>query len=1105
MIIGDLFNWFHEDEQSFNFTNQRLSKDLLEAEHAQAKTINRILLSEVRLAKFNGLEVRDAQNQLEKHIEFIDYLDFCGKQFLEDPESSLFLVTLKYMLANTQKGLVHLNVKLNDLFTALLKEDRGSALSFYHENESLFQNHPEIQIRVKLEVCEQSRDEAVRRVEKHLAHLSKQLSNQQNPLGIIALCREWLSDTEQIAALILWLLQRQVSTKQILQTYLLHDFLKYHLFTLHSEDSEVFHLYALLNRFPEAKELIEAAQQTGSDERGFQHYALNGFLSENELDSVPAKRCPLEFSLTTANFLALHELFGLPFLSSAVITSVEHKNLTWIETLKHTLNQPEIVTQEIPALINTIAHISSPQILESLAALIDEATAQQLLSKNEGAVFYLLPYKPKLSEYINEKNITGFIHQITEKYTSESEILFQLMALFSILPKKNNPLAQLVFQAIIDNLVHHPLLLEDDRLVRHLRKFPACKRMLFEQSEKIKKQVHECIIEQAYKTPFNSHNYHIIEDLWVDATRKLAVLDLISPQEKFNLNHKYALQARIAEMNLSYCGENFDLDAFIESLSFPPVVTEHGVSEYERFLIELLAVIDNDPIRKQIIRKLENYPVLRLNWAEKEYEGKTLFLKAAKHGNLGLLDFLNDQVAPETVVEAMSKAAEYNQWKFVDRIICQTKVQLSEVDIEALILKATEHGQVNIIKSLSDTYGYEPTTGEVVKILKQAIKNNKLNVVEYFYNFSGKIPSQSVINKLFDSAVKLEFWDIALFLADSENHSPSRVTIEKAFSRAAETMQVVATKRFCTLSTHIPVSSAFHRAFVKACKSGHLPMVECLHDAAEQLPRPIIEKAVVQAISNGHQEIISYLYSSIYPPDQSLVNQGFMTAVKTGQLTLVEFFSAIANKNTPSQHVIRQAMYLTAKNGQVELFNTLCRFEQNPPAKSVIKQAYLLSVKSGKLGIVDYLCINKMHVFNQRDIEQGLILAVKFKKPLIAQYLCGLPANGHHKKILRIAYNKAVSTGQNELADFLREQLHCKKRQQKTSNSEIANRSARKNELEVEDKSNPGSEPMPTKQPANVGISLTSQGFFKAKLQRNSPTSENLVGSMLVDYKTRDF
>ncbi|MCE0721685.1 MULTISPECIES: ankyrin repeat domain-containing protein [Legionella] len=1115
MIISDLFNWFQGDEESLHLANEHLSQSLLKSEQSQAQKTNRILLSEIRVAKFNGLESSDALSKLEKHILFMDYLEFCNQQFTEDPTNSLFLITLKYLLLKAQKEELHLNAKLHELFVTLLQEDRENTLSFYQKNKPIFKNHPEIQKRVELGLREQKRDEAVKRVEGHLDHLSKQLSNQKNPLGIIGLCREWVSDIEQFAALILWLLQRHVSTKQILQTYLLHDFLKYHLFTLHSEDSEVFHLYALLSRFPEAKTLVEAAQQTGSDERGFQHYALNGILSEKELQSIPPKPHALKFSLSTANFWALHELFGLTFLTAAVIASEGHKNLKWREALRQTLNSPEMVTKEISGLINTIAHESPPQTLENLAALIDDHTAQLLLSRNEGSVFYLLPYKPKLFEFINEKNITEFIRHITLRHTSEPEIISQLMALFSMLPKKRNPMAQLVFHAIIDNLAQHPLLLDDEKLLRQLRKYPDCKLILSQQSEKIKKHVYDCIIEQAAKSPFSCDNYHIIEDIWVDATRKLTVFDLISPQAKFNLNHKYALQAKIAEIAFFYQRELFDLDAFIESLSLPPVIAKNGVSEYERILIEILAVIDNESIRMQIIKKLENHPVHRRDWVEKEYEGKTIFLKAAKHGNLGLLSLLHDQIAPETFNEAIITAAKANQWECVDRLCQIDKVQLNEEEIGTLILQAAGQGQIKIIKYLLDTYDYEPSTAEVIQILNQAIKNNQLNIVEYFYNFSRNMPNQSVIHKLFNSAVELGFWDIALFIADSEKHPPSRSTIEKAFTHAANTMQLEAMQGFCTLSTNAPQPKVIHRALIKACQLGHLPTVQCLYDIPEKLPRAILEKAAEQAIVNGHKEIISYLYNSSFDsPNQSLANQGFITAVKTGKGTLIEFFYSMA-KNKLTQHTLNEAMYWAVKHAQDDLFITLRHLELNSPSKLVIRQAFLLAVKCGKLGIVDYLCLNEMESLNQSAVEEGLILAVKLKNPQMARYVCELPTNSPQKKSLRIAVSKAVSSGQNELADYLSEQLHRKKSPQQTVDSEMDNSSGTNHEPELDniseldtlsetgleiddipiidtsltmDSGTEGDQESDVNHHPKVGISLKKHGLFKDRIKQSIPS-----------------
>ncbi|WP_454782157.1 ankyrin repeat domain-containing protein [Legionella sp. WA2022007384] len=1104
-MITKLFKWLQSDEENVHLSNQILSRDLLEFEQIQASQTNRMLLSNVRLAKLEGLDTREDTSKLEQHILFMDYLQFCKNEFEENPQDSIFLITLKYLLPKADKENPFLNTKLNALFGALMQEDSGNTLKFYQQNEALFKDRSEIQNRVESELHQQRFNDAIKRVERNLSYLSNKLSNQTNPLGIIGLCRDWIGDTEQFTALILWLLQRKVSSEQILQAYLLHDFLKYNLFTLHSEDSEVFHLYALLNHFPEAKLLVEDAHKTGSDERGFQNYTLDGFFSEQELQHIQRKQQPLQFSLNATNFSALHELFGAAFLIAAVITSEEHTHSEWLETLRDTLNKAETRTKELPGLINVIAREFSPAILEYLAHLIDDQNAQELLSNNEGAVFYLLPYKPKLSEYINEENVTEFIHQITLKHTSDPELIFQLMALFSLLSKKKGAVTQLVFQAIIDNLVQHPLLLEDEKLLRQLRRYPNCKAILSQQSEQIKQRVTECIIEQTADRAFSSHNYQIIEDIWLEATRKLNVLTLIEPQAKYNLNHKYALQAKIAETAFLFHGTQFDLDSFIDALSIPPTTPEDGVGEYERALIEILATIDDELIRKQIIEKLESVPIQRLNWVEKEYEGKTIVLKAAKYGNLGLITLMEDQIASEDFNKAIITAAKANQWHVVSHLSQIDVVQLSQDELEQIMLLAAEQDQLNVIKCLLKTYDYEPSTTEISRFLNQAINNGKPNVVKYFYNSAEYMPNQSTINKFFHSAIELGFWDIALFIAESEQHAPSLPAIEKAFNQATNSMHVAAIQRLCNLSTNAPRPHVIQKAFVKACQAGHLPVVRCLHDLPGKLVRGGFEEAVDQAIINGHTDVVTYLYSApTYSSNQSLVNHGLVTAAKKGKSTLVEFFCSMTSKIKPTPNAVNQSLNWTVKCNQPETLITLCRSPLNPPSKSAIKGALLLAVKEGKQSFVAYLCENEMNSLNPRAIEEALKLAVKFKQPEIVRYLCELSIHSPQKEALRMAYKRAASSGQNEIADYLKEQLHNKLNPKKVdleidvssgtdNDSDVISEIDVFYESDVETDHKPNahdnSSEVELDPEIDVGISLKTYGFFKTKISKTSSVS----------------
>ncbi|KTD59347.1 Ankyrin repeats (3 copies) [Legionella santicrucis] len=843
-------------------------------------------------------------------------------------------------------------------------------------------------------------------------------SHQKNPLGLVGLFRQYIGDTEQFAALILWLLHHGVGAKKILQTYLLHDFLKYHFFTLHDKDNEIVRLYALLERFPQAKTLLDAVKKTASDERGLQQYSLNGVFQERKLQTIAPCQNSSQFSQEPENFLNLHKFFGLPFLIEVVINSSEYIDPKWKETLKQALNKPQVVIEELSGIIHLIASEYSPLVLTNLADLIDDSSIQELLSSNEGAVLYLIPYKPKLFDVINEKNSAELIQQFSIKHPHDSGIVYQLAALFMAFLRKKHPSTSLVFQALIDNLIRYPHLLDDEELLSQLKKYSGSDRLLFQRYEVITKQFNDCILEQTAESSFNSRNYQIIEDSWFDATWKFNALALIKPQTKFNIGNKYEFQAKIAQIAFLHHGKQFDLDAFIEALSLRPV-TSDAVSEYERILIEILATIDNELLRKQIIEKLETHPVGRLDWMKKEYEGKTVFLKAAKYGNLGLIKLFEDELAPEFFNKAALIAAKENQWSTVDYLARLDKTLLTQDEITRIVRCAAQQGQVNIIQFLYDTYDYLPSTAEIATILEEAITNNHLNVVTYFYQSPFALPKQSVINSLFNLAIEAEAIDVIPFIAETGVNKPTLFTVEKAFEQATFNQKLKIIQTLCNLSSNAPRSIIIERAFIKACQLGLLASVQCFYNSPEKLiSQSTFQNGFEEAIINGHTDLVIYFCN---PPKQSLIEHGVISAAKTGNLHLIEYFCSMTSSNKPSRHAITQALYQAINHDHTEVFTSLCCNPMSLPSKSSLKESLLLAVKKGRKEIVEYLCVNKMEALDQPTIKNALISAVKFQEQEIVRYLCEI--NAPEKNTVRIALNKAIGSKQEELVDYLKDRL----------------------------------------------------------------------------------
>lgn len=760
MIIHELFNWIHNDSATLHLSDQTVERELIEREELQAKQTNRILLGNVRLLKYSGTSSTEAIKELDQHCLFMDYLQLYKQEFVKDEKSTVFLIALKSLLSLSHEEQLRLMPKINELFRVLLQDNKESTLSFYDKNKELFRHCTEIQERVALELLQQKIEADSKSVMTQLDYFKEHLAHQKNPLGIIALCRNWIGETEKFTALILWMLERKVSIEKILLTNLLQDFLKYHLFTLHSKDNEVSRLYSLLSCFPEAKELVIAAQKISCGELMFQQYSLDGIFRGKDLPVVSQEIPPLQFSLSRDNFIALYRTFGPAFLTAGIATATNHSDMTWLDMLKHTLNQPETL-KLLPDIINIIAREYSPKILKTLAELITDSTAHQLLILNQSCVFHLLQHKPRLLNDITEEHVIEYIHHLVRLDTRDPEIIYQLMALFRVLLKKTHPATKAVFEAIIDNLANHPQLLEDEELVTQLKKYPDCELLLEERCENIQKQLNFCIAEQTSESHFGKHNYFIIEDVWLGALRKFAVLNQIKPEMKFNPGHKYALQARIAEVVFTNQGDLFDLDAFIDALDLPPITSSEEISLYERALIEILATIDNELIRKQIIHKLETTPFNRLDWHEKEYGGQTIFIKAAKKGNLGLIHLLEDKVNPSLLNKALGVAAKNYQWETLDHLCSLPEVELSLDEIDNLVAYLAEHGRVESVKKLLKLYDYKPSTELISAILKKAIANDNLQVVMYVCKLPVEAPKQSTLDRLFKLAIQLQHWDIA--------------------------------------------------------------------------------------------------------------------------------------------------------------------------------------------------------------------------------------------------------------------------------------------------------------------------------------------------------
>lgn len=1034
-MLNMLLAWIEGNEEDFPFENQPLTLSFFEREHTIERHNHQRLIARARIAWFSKRRKIDTSHtslpeaqDVEKHQHLLNFIEFGKKELTAIASDSLFSLALKYCLnllaENKEATLV---LKSTHLFMALLHEDKTKTLKFYEENKSLFKDCEGINRQVAKELAEIKMGEAVKSVQKYLASFTEQLAQQKNALGISELFKTELYDVEKFAALLLWLLQQGVSSKAILRTNLLHDFLRYHLFTLDQEESAIRQLYALLAQFPEAKKLVARAGKVSCDERGFESYSLDGVLHrEEELLSVQVSGAPLDFTPTEENFAALFRLFGQPFLFAAVITPTAPDNQDWLNALKRSLNHESMLPKELPALINLIA-VGGPAFLKELAKLLEEATVEQLISLNSGSILHLLPYKPALFEQINAVNVEKYIQQLNISDASGPDVIAQLLVMLVALLKHNHPSAGQVFDAIIEKLFDNSHLIDDMELLRQLKRYPGWAIHLARRSAQLQQQLEECIARGTEQSSLTTESYQLIEDTWFEVSRKLQTLTYLHSQAKFDFYDKYTLYIRIAQACYQKQGSAFDINAFIEllSLQFPTQPSE-DISEYERVLLEILTAIDDELIRNTIIDKLEATPIQRHNWRERDYGGETAFLKAARQGNLGLLTDIAaiKQQSKSTMNKALLLAAEAGHWPVVNYLCTDTIKLFTRRTICLVLIHAAEQGELTAVQVFCNNDNPLPTKKVLEKTLEGAITNNHIHVVRYLCQLAGNSFSREIIERGFRLAVKLEHWDLAEYFGSLSVNAPSQLQIEKMFEQAAEKNCLELAKRLYRLENNAPRQIVIERVMNKMARVGNLEFISYFCGLEDNLlSQSFIESALIEAAANGHLPLVKYLSNlEANKPNQHAQGKALQAAIKAGKQDVIAYFCSLPT-NRFLQVAVDFGVLSAVKSQQVTAMQFFCNLS-NPPSRQGIENALQAAIKLGDTATALYLCNLPTNAPSRRIVEQGLLSAVKGKQVALVQGFCSLSSdNKPRKPVLELALRKANATRQIEMVDYLREVL----------------------------------------------------------------------------------
>ncbi|ARH01229.1 ankyrin repeat domain-containing protein [Legionella micdadei] len=1042
-----ILQWINSDK-IVHFWNKKITYRDLEQEYSAIHELNRRLIAEVRIARFSSSFLAPQKlNELEKNNNLLTLIDLCRPALKETGEATSFLMALHYLLALPKDARpANHNEKTVFLFNNLLKENPVDTLKFYHQNKELFAEYYEIN-----SIAEKTirKEQALPSVRAYLETLTDALKDQKDPLGLIALFKEKIADTEKYAALILWLIQRKVPSNQIIETHLLHDFMRYNLYDLSSPDSAVSHLYSLLEEFPEAQNLVQQAKKTSCGERGFCNYALDGSLvfEEEELEYVEAKPALCKFSPTAFNFGSLCQLFDQSFLIAAISWVARTENTDWFILLKGHLNQPGVITEQLPILINLISKAQDPKLTKTLATLIEDSTAEQLVSLHQGAILHLLSYKPSLVTKISGMNIENYVEQIISTNSSDFDTTMQLLQLLKLLIINKHDAANSVFERLIDFLLSQQSnLIEDDEIIRQLKRHPEYIPRLSYRCKVLHSQLQDCI-EANTQSQLDTTCYNSIEDVWFDVNRKLNLLHILDPQSDSEVIDKYSLYALIAKAAYKSLGRHFDLDTFIEALSLPePVRGETSIQE--RVLIEILAAIEDEDIKDKIITKLQGEPINCMDWMTKAYGGTSLFVKAAEHGNNMLLNLLVDNREPDkdSYNDAVHLSAANGHWLTVSHLCRHFPEKVRNSTIANTLILAARHGKVDIVEQLCDTEMYPPLSGKAhAQLLETAVENNQLAVVECLCTLTSPVPNKNLIEKLFNLALKHKHLTILIYFSELPQNAPHQLQIDKAFSQAVLNNDEDSLKCLGNLNTVKPGHLVVERNFKKAAMMGLLNMIVCLGNLpGYTLNKPeIINGAIQEAATYGHLPVVKHLLSSIKDTRtrQDALVSALSAATKSGKLEIIGYLCNLSSSQ-PVQNAIFPLLLWAIKSKNSPIVELFCNLKTNKPHLRVLTRLLQEAIKSGELDIVKSIC-QAFSPIPQRNLDLAIPMAVQWRQPIILSYLYELSENKPKPKMIRFALNKAISTNQENAAIYLRNKLLELRYHTETEQSDLTHNTSR--------------------------------------------------------------
>ena len=506
--------------------------------------------------------------------------------------------------------------------------------------------------------------------------------------------------------------------------------------------------------------------------------------------------------------------------------------------------------------------------LKTISTLLDEATLEKLITGHNGAVLHLLSYRPTLSAKISTRELEDYLREMRKKEGGIWDNIPQLLAVLSTFKHENPALAALAYEAILDEVIQHPELLEDSQIMSPLKNFHGGREILIKRGAQLQSQFDDCISAHVSAVPLTEACYHAIEDTWLSVSRSFEVLNAIAPVTSHYPSDKYKLQAYLVKVYVSLPSNPFVLDDFAHTLDIAPDLLAGTITAYERLLIELLTTVDDETLRRDIIGKFEAQDAKRTVWMQQEYGESAVFDKAVQQGNIGLLHWLEGKIVLDqhAINHAVMMAAECQQWEAVNYFCSVSLNKPHRHVLRELLNLAAKAGQVKTVQLLCESAITHLDEKVVEPALIVAAINNHREVVRYLCTLEERPPCAAVVAKALKKAILHHCPEVIDFMGNLPETRELLTVVTAALYEAITNDNLPMVQRLCGLHTNNPDLSALEKAFLKAIQFGNLPIAQFMFNVlAGEHHSATLVKAMKLATANKDLPTIAYLGDLINP------------------------------------------------------------------------------------------------------------------------------------------------------------------------------------------------------------------------------------------------